>query len=697
MLIVTFYANGGRLDDDISISTDDGFFSFPNDPEKEGYTFEGWYTDLDGTKKFNTNSDCPITDNLSLYAKYSPIQYSVTFLDDDFNPAQIIYANYNEPLKEDPTEPVKKGYTFDGWYLNASFTDRYIIGTNVTKNLSVYPKFSATKLSVWFDTGEGGPTIPTQIISYEDVPEQPNDPEIYGYDFDGWYKDYLFKESYNWSEPITKDTTIYAKFNVKYVLIRYLDEDNYVIQAEKSIPYGTILSRPKDPTRTGKRFSYWSSNGVKYTFTERVEENTTIVAHFDDIKCTVLFDTNGGYLTDDMVQEVVYNDKVSIPNEPTKDGSTFLGWYVSKAFNNQYNFDSPVTSDITLYAKWKVDIFTVSYLVDGETFDSRNVQYGSTAPVPLTTPTKEFYQFLGWYNNNDTAYDFSTRIYEPTSIYAKFSKENTTVLFNTAGGSTILPVIVNLGEQVSEPAPPTKKGHTFEGWYEDAKYQYKYDFQALITSATTLFAKWTVDTYNVTINLNNDNNDSLSYDIEYGNKLTPIENPMLGGYTFMGWETDDGVPFDFSTPIESNLVINAKFSEYVADTSDDLLTMINSGNFYKGSSIANAMQKFVASYIKDNTIGDWKVEDLSVIYDYSLGSMNSFTNDIYYNITYTDNILRCDERQLTYNIPLSKWYLECIIPIMLGTTGPTRETKMEIGNYLNSYLKNIRNGNYDPI
>jgi uncharacterized repeat protein (TIGR02543 family) len=66
---------------------------------------------------------------------------------------------------------------------------------------------------------------------------------------------------------------------------------------------------------------------------------------------TVAFDRNGHGTAPD-AQEVVHGEKAKRPKDPTADGYTFGGWYTDKDCKNAYNFSTPVTGDITLYAKW---------------------------------------------------------------------------------------------------------------------------------------------------------------------------------------------------------------------------------------------------------------------------------------------------------------------------------------------------------
>lgn len=677
------------------IDTEDGYFSLPDDPSRDGYEFKGWYKDSSGNEKFDSNADMPVTEDTVLYGLWEALSYTVTFLTFDLSVGQILYVTHGDTVSG-VEEPVEEGYTFIGWYTDQSFTERFILSTPITSNMEIYPKFEAKVLNLWFDCGDDGPTVPTQKIPYGETGDYPDEPDYYGHEFIGWYKDYLYKNLFDFGAPIKEDTTVYGKFEVIYVTVNYVDEDDNEIYPSKTLPYGTILSRPKDPTKEGKTFSHWTYQGIKYTFTEKLESSITLTAVFTDVQCIVTYELNGGTSLETS-QMVVYGETAEIPEEPEKEGNTFVTWCTSSSLTEVYNFDSPVTQNITIYAKWKVETFTVSYMVDGDLYDVRTVEWRHRAPSNVVSPSKDTYQFVGWYDESDNLFDFTKEIKEDTHIYAKFSKQQTTVLFNTTGGSVIAPVIINLGESVNEPVAPTRDGYTFVGWYEDTQLSVEYDFDSLVMHATVIYAKWEIDIYEVTINTNDNDENVYEYEVKYGDTVKQPQNPVLSGYSFIEWRTEDGKPYDFSTPITGDIVIEAAYREYVSETTEDFLAMINSGNYYKADDIGNAIQAFIDSYVEDNSISGWRTEDLKQLYSYAAQLRSSFTGDTYYLLEYEYPNFKYTEKQITYSIPLSTFQLNIAIPVLYGLSGPTVEQRKELGNYLNSYFQQIKDGNYDPL
>ena len=68
------------------------------------------------------------------------------------------------------------------------------------------------------------------------------------------------------------------------------------------------------------------------------------------VKATVTFNSNGG--SDVASQSIAFGEAATEPEDPTKTDYTFGGWFTEDALTNEYDFDTPVVADITLYAKW---------------------------------------------------------------------------------------------------------------------------------------------------------------------------------------------------------------------------------------------------------------------------------------------------------------------------------------------------------
>ena len=260
---------------------------------------------------------------------------------------------------------------------------------------------------------------------------------------------------------------------------------------------------------------------------------------------TVTFDSYGGTPVPP-AQEVEYGHTATKPADPTLKGYTFAFWYLGEDEQNAtaYDFDTPVTENITLTAKWNINKYTVAFNTDGGTPvpPAQEVEYGLTATKPAD-PTLKGYTFAFWYlgedEQNATAYDFDTPVTENITLTAKWNINKYTVAFNTDGGTPVPPAQeVEYGLTATEPAAPEKTGYTFDGWYLGDE---KYDFSAAVEQNITLTAKWTQNTYTVTFDPNGGNElaeADKTKAVKIGEAYGELPTPTRKGYNFAGWYTE---------------------------------------------------------------------------------------------------------------------------------------------------------------
>jgi len=216
------------------------------------------------------------------------------------------------------------------------------------------------------------------------------------------------------------------------------------------------------------------------------------------------FDSNGGTLI--AAQYVKYGDYAVEPEEPTRNGYEFVGWYLD---NTRYNFNKIVTDDITLVARWTNgqnnywdniyndnywnEEYEVKFDSNGGTYVySQYVEYGDYAEEPVE-PTRYGYEFAGWYLNN-TRYYFNKKVTDDITLVARWTKKVVsnydrvyTIEFDSAGGSYVDTQYVEYGDYAEKPETPTRKGYYFGGWYGDNGL---FNFNAPITKNQTLEAHW---------------------------------------------------------------------------------------------------------------------------------------------------------------------------------------------------------------
>lgn len=138
---------------------------------------------------------------------------------------------------------------------------------------------------------------------------------------------------------------------------------------------------------------------------------------------TVTFNTDGGSSVDSQI--VDKGEKATKPSpDPTKIGYTFVNWYQEAAFTNVFNFNSAINADTTIYAKFTINEYTVTFNSNGGSeVAAQTVEYDSKATKPAD-PTKDGYTFDNWYSDEEltTVFDFDTKITANKTLYAKWTE-----------------------------------------------------------------------------------------------------------------------------------------------------------------------------------------------------------------------------------------------------------------------------------
>ena len=242
-------------------------------------------------------------------------------------------------------------YTID-WYSDDSFSSSVTFPYTLSEDTDLYAKCTPKTFQVSFITDDDSITIPKQAVTYPASAAEPTGLSKTGYTLDGWYTDKDCTTAYDFSSKVTGDITLYAKWNINSYKVSF-DSNGGSSVAAQSVNYNTAASKPADPSKTGFTFAGWFTDKdctTAYDFSSKVTGDITLYAKWNINSCTVSFDSNGGSSV--AAQSVNYNTAASKPADPSRKGYTFAGWFTGKDCKTAYDFNSNVTGDITLYAKW---------------------------------------------------------------------------------------------------------------------------------------------------------------------------------------------------------------------------------------------------------------------------------------------------------------------------------------------------------
>ena len=146
--VVTFDFNGGHQKDNVDINKayfsvgKDTLINKIDDPIRNGYTFEGWYTDTNFTTEWDFENDSVKEDDITLYAKWTKNSYGVVFNSQGGSEVKGQSAKFDEKIKK-PQEPTKAGYTFAGWYKEEQCENPWDFETDKVPahNVTLYAKW----------------------------------------------------------------------------------------------------------------------------------------------------------------------------------------------------------------------------------------------------------------------------------------------------------------------------------------------------------------------------------------------------------------------------------------------------------------------------------------------------------------------------------------------------------------------------
>jgi len=339
---------------------------------------------------------------------------------------------------------------------------------------------------------------------------------------------------------------------------------------------------------------------------------------------TVTFDSDGGTVVASQTFEE--GGVVTVPANPVKEGFDFVYWYADDS-TTAYSFKTAVDENVTLTALWdEIEEYTVTFdSMGGDSVANQTVTEGDLVTEPEAIE-KDLFNFVHWYlTDSATAFDFTTVIDSDIELKALWiEKEVYTVTFDSMGGDTVENQSVTEGNLITEPDAIEKDLYNFVHWYVTDSAT-AFDFTTVIDADLELKALWTEkDVYTVAFS-------------SFGGTVVANQNVVDGqeateppaiektGYIFLYWyRNDDSVPYDFSTPVEGNVFLNAKWeakTEYLVTLETEFGGFVSDVTVYEGETVNLPL------FLEDdfNTFVRWYLDDMNVAYDSSTPVMSDLT------------------------------------------------------------------------
>lgn len=533
------------------------------EPKKDGHRFDGWT--YDGNTLFNPTTK-PITEDLTLYAKFSINTFTVRFMietSEGGTPQEypVNWVEWNTTLSVAVSRI--NNYPNDsalhrklvGWYADSNYQTKLRDDKKLTEATTIYAKYDYADKFIFHGAKNGD-----EVWYYNGTKETfPEAADNWGYQFVGWCTDQECQTT-----PIQGSVSIYEgivrEYYPKYEAIEYTityqyesgdfyRTDKYTIETVK-----VLLTKDDAPIKTGYTFIGWREKNVNGVLTGNLL--TELRSTFGDKTLVAQYTANTYYVTllnegGNEVKPVVFDQSFKLGKPVDKEGYDFKGWSWTNdesGLATDGNGDSLAgvkytnAYDSDMYPIYKYKTYTISWR-DGGTggllFETKAEHFSK---LNAENCSKDGYTFVGWYQDRDCTQEYVFNTNEVTgeeTIYAKFTPINYSVSFVIGSGlehNVTLPFGTPLGGAMAE---AKLKVEAFEDQYrvrfvhwEQGTRTYDED-DTVPVGGLTLRAKFY---WPITVQFYEGN--TLVYQAEklyYYNESIPEYTYEKAGYEFGGW------------------------------------------------------------------------------------------------------------------------------------------------------------------
>lgn len=421
-------------------------------PAKRGHDFGGWFDNetFNESGKLAEGAKMPAAAQ-TYYAKWTPSVYGITYTGIEGSaPDVTLPTTHTYGTATEIPNLTRTGYVFNGWVVNgegAAQTNLTLGAEDYTGAVTLTAAWTAERYAIIYelDGGVNAAGNPAQYTVDQTITLE--DPTKPGYTFKGWYADKDFT-TLTVGIPVgsTEAKTFYAKWEQNPYKITWnvnegdeLTGEGYTVEAF----YGNPITAPSDPARRGYTFGGWYTDGSNFaentkfkTGDKMPEGDVTYYAKWTAIQYTITYNLDGGTnVSGNPAQYTVETGKITLV-APTKTGYRFDGWYSDAERTNRVTeIAADSTGAVTLYAKWTIKQYTVTWETNGGN-DLTGSNYTTTADygtaiVRPDDPTKEAdaqytYTFGGWYTDRALTQPLDDNATVPAENMTVYAKWNTT-------------------------------------------------------------------------------------------------------------------------------------------------------------------------------------------------------------------------------------------------------------------------------
>lgn len=399
--------------------------------------------------------------------------------------------------------------------------------------VNTYQSVNSDYIQLSFDTPYDGvdPLYHPKAEAITELPFLNEDDKL----FLGWYLDSDLTIPFEMETVLETDTVFYAKWVDETYTLTLYDESN--ILDETVYSYQDIPSLD-EPTKDGYAFNGWYLD-IEMTdpYTPKpITEDITLYAGFDALiyHNVTIMDDDHPLTTYEILDDTPIDD-----GDEIKPHHAFEGYYKDQALTDPFDEATEITEDITLYAKFIPNTYTITYVQDDTVYSEQSVTYDDD--FTLLEIDDDTLYFMGWYLDPqfESRYQKPEVLKDDITLYAYLTSDVHEITLHIDDDTETRHVL----EDATVALPSPKKiGHVFVGWYTDSDFTTEFT-DAIYTKDITLYAKFAKEHYVVTFYAYDRETVFKEMLVSYNDPIPTISEPTKPAtthftYTFNGWESE---------------------------------------------------------------------------------------------------------------------------------------------------------------
>ena len=476
---------------------------FPQAPTVDGYTFEYWQDEVGAIVTELLFGD--VARILTAVFSANEGGYKVEYYCQNLGQSYILRESkyFNSLTGEEVEAEILDyvGFIYDEEASHATATGVVLADSSLV--LKVYYARCSYELKYLVDGELYGEVL---TLKYQQLIIDPTAPSKDGYTFIGWDKEIP-------AQMPAADLTFNAQFSANKYSVKFMVDGT--IYDEQLLDFDSVIEYPASPEKLGYTFTSWDQ-----TIEKVPAANVTINAQFAINSYEVAIIVEGETVYKETLE---YNSTIDYPNDPEKEGYTFIGWNPNPAV-------TPAT-DIVITAQFEINKYKVKFVVEGEVIFEDKLEYNAQIVYPAS-PLKEGYTFTGWDQTLEKvpAADVTINaLFEINSYQVVFVVDNEVYFDETK----------EFNQTIEYPASPEKLGYTFTGWDQNPT--------KVPAADLTITAQFEVNKYTVKFIV--DGVTISESQLEYLAEVIYPADPLKEGYTFTGCDSE------IVTPSTMNLTV----------------------------------------------------------------------------------------------------------------------------------------------